>query len=430
MDIFQEYDIRGTYPKNLDEEKAERIGKAIAAYDSNQKVFLGHDNREGSLAINVYVKEGLVESGKQVEDVGLVPVMIPAFASYEEHTIGIEVTASHNPAQYTGVLIFENGVSVLPEKIRRIYEQAAFTKGVGKYEDMDYTSKYIEYIAGSMPNMKLNLGVDSMGGATTYVAKELFQRMGISPYMLHATWDSNFFGNIPEPRKATVEELGKLVKEKGLDYGVQLDGDGDRVAFVNEKGKFVEPMTVGMIFIKYLGFKNVLATIACSQKLEEFANVTYSPVGRPNLESKMATRNFDFGIETSMHMYFGAYYPFSDGLLATALMGKVLMENDAKLSMLEKEFPKIYYDEVSVEFDKDEMREAAFAHIEREAQKYGELITIDGIKLVFPDGFVLFRKSKTEPKLRAYFEGSTRKALEEMRKIAESLLQYSKGGAE
>lgn len=115
MEIFKEYDIRGLYPQEIDEEKAYKISRAIATSLKGKKIFLGYDNRIGSLAIKDYVKKGLVESGKEVVDLGLGPIMIPVFASFIEKTNGLCITASHNPAKYTGLLPYNKGVTVTPD---------------------------------------------------------------------------------------------------------------------------------------------------------------------------------------------------------------------------------------------------------------------------------------------------------------------------
>jgi phosphomannomutase/phosphoglucomutase len=422
MEIFKEYDIRGLYPEEINEEKAYRISRAIATFLKGKRIFLGYDNRVGSLAIKEYVKKGLVESGKEVIDLGLGPIMIPVFASFIEKTNGLCITASHNPAKYTGLLPYNKGVTVTPEKIKSVYDKGKFAEKIGSLTEEDYYERYISYITKGIGRLNLNIGIDSMGGSTTSIAVDIFKRLYCKIKMLHAKPDSNFYGKTPEPIKENAYGLEKMVKANRLDMGVQFDADGDRVAFVDEKGRFVDPMIITMIFIKYLKLKKVVATVACSSHLEEFANVTYSKVGRPNIEKKLANKKFDLGVETASHYYFARYFPFSDGLLGGVLMASILNKTGKRLSQLVDEFPKVYFDSISIPFKNESKRTAKLNEIEKEAVKYGKIEKIDGIKVINEQGFMLFRKSNTEPILRVYYEGRNEEAFKKIKSTVNSII--------
>jgi phosphomannomutase len=423
MEIFKEYDIRGLYPQEINEEKAYKISRAIATSLKDKKIFLGYDNRVGSLAIRDYVKKGLVESGKEVIDLGLGPIMIPVFASFIEKTNGLCITASHNPAKYTGLLPYCKGVTVTPEKIKKVFEKGKFTEKIGSLSEEDYYEKYISYITKGMKNLNLKIGIDSMGGSTTSIAPDVFERLNCKVKLLHNKPDSNFYGKTPEPIKENAVELGRMVKANKLDIGMEFDADGDRVAFVDENGEFVDPMVITMIFIKYLKLKKIVATVACSSHLEEFAKVTYSKVGRPNIEKRLTAKKFDLGVETASHYYFARYFPFSDGLLGGVLMASILNKTKKKLSQLVDEFPKIYFGSLSLPFDNESKRTAKMAKIEKEAAKYGKIEKIDGIKIINQQGFMLFRKSNTEPILRVYYEGKDESAYKKIKEAVDSIIR-------
>jgi phosphomannomutase len=418
MEIFKEYDIRGVYPQEIGEEKAYKISRAIATALKGKRIFLGYDNRVGSLAIRDYVKKGLVESGKEVIDLGLGPIMIPVFASFVEKTNGLCITASHNPAKYTGLLPYCKGVTVTPEKIKKAFEKGKFTEKVGSLSEEDYYERYISYITQGINNFNLKIGIDSMGGSTTSIAPDIFKRLNCKVKMLHNKPDSNFYGKTPEPIKENAAELGRMVKANKLDVGMEFDADGDRVAFVDENGKFVDPMVITMIFIKYLKLKKIVATVACSSHLEEFAKVTYSKVGRPNIEKKLANKKFDLGVETASHYYFARYFPFSDGLLGGVLLAGILNKTKKKLSQLVNEFPKVYFGSLSIPFENETERTAKINEIKEKAVKYGKIENIDGIKIINEKGFMLFRKSNTEPMIRVYYEGRDK---ESYKKIKDSV---------
>ena len=423
MEIFKEYDIRGLYPQEINEEKAYKISRAIATSLKDKKIFLGYDNRVGSLAIRDYVKKGLVESGKEVIDLGLGPIMIPVFASFIEKTNGLCITASHNPAKYTGLLPYCKGVTVTPEKIKKVFEKGKFTEKIGSLSEEDYYERYISYITKGMKNLNLKIGIDSMGGSTTSIAPDVFERLNCKVKLLHNKPDSNFYGKTPEPIKENAVELGRMVKANKLDVGMEFDADGDRVAFVDENGEFVDPMVITMIFIKYLKLKKIVATVACSSHLEEFAKVTYSKVGRPNIEKRLTTKKFDLGVETASHYYFARYFPFSDGLLGGVLMASILNKTKKKLSQLVDEFPKVYFGSLSLPFDNESKRTAKMVKIEKEAAKYGKIEKIDGIKIINQQGFMLFRKSNTEPILRVYYEGKDESAYKKIKEAVDSIIR-------
>ena len=423
MEIFKEYDIRGLYPQEIDEEKAYKISRAIATSLKGKKIFLGYDNRIGSLAIKDYVKKGLVESGKEVVDLGLGPIMIPVFASFIEKTNGLCITASHNPAKYTGLLPYNKGVTVTPEKIKKVYEKSRFTEKIGDLIEEDYYEKYISYITKNIGKLNLKVGIDSMGGSTTSIAADIFERLNCKVKLLHTKPDGNFYGKTPEPIKENASELEDMIKKEKLDVGMQFDADGDRVAFVDENGRFVDPMAITMIFIKYLKLKKVVATVACSSHLEKFANVTYSKVGRPNIEKRLVNKKFDLGVETASHYYFARYFPFSDGLLGGVLLASILNKSKKKLSQLVNEFPKIYLDSISLPFENESKRTAKMKEIEKEAVKYGKIERIDGIKVINERGFMLFRKSNTEPILRVYYEGKDEESYKRIKDIVNSIIR-------
>ena len=333
MDIFREYDIRGIYPKEIDEKKAKKIGLAVAVVAKREKIFLSYDNRVGSLKIKDSFINGLLDGGVVVYNSGLYPITVSAFASFIEKSYGVCVTASHNPAEYTGILMFKDGtgMSVTPDKIKsKMSEKPAKTRG--HVVDYDYSGRYIDYISKGVGKLNLKIGIDSMGGSTTYIAKRLFESLGAKTYNLHQEMSSDFYGKTPEPSAKNAKNLQRFVKSKNLDVGIQLDADGDRVLFVDEKGEVVDPMTSAMIFIKNLHFRSVAATVGCSMLLENYAKVKYIKVGRPHVESALRNKKYDFGVETSSHFYFNKYYPFSDGLLAAVLMAGIIKKSNKKFS--------------------------------------------------------------------------------------------------
>jgi phosphomannomutase len=423
MDIFRSYDIRGLYPKELNEENALKIGRAIGTLVKNKPVFVNYDNRAGSIEIKQNFVSGLLMSGATVYELGMGPVTVSAFASFMEKAYGICISASHNPKEYTGILAYKNGVTVTPEPIKKIYKSGKFRNKYGKPIPFSYDEKYIERITKGIGKLDLKVGIDSMGGSTTYLAPFVFDKAGAKVSSLRTTPSSNFYGKTPEPLKENARELGELVRRHGLDMGLQLDADGDRCLIVDETGKALDPMVTAMILIKYLKLKRTAATIACSSHLEKYTKIKYTRTGRPNVEAELKTGKYDFGVETSAHFYFGRYYPFSDGVLTGLLIAGIIKRTGKNLSVLTEEFPKIYYINKALKFDGIEKISKKMRMITQKLKPYKKQIKIDGIKIPFNDGFMLFRPSNTEPLIRVYYEGTDEKALRRIGKLVDAVIK-------
>jgi phosphomannomutase len=418
MNIFKEYDIRGVYPDELDENKSYRIGLAVARLVEKEKLFLSYDNRVGSLNIKTSFINGLISGGAVVYDSGLYPITVPAFASFKENAYGVCITASHNPAKYTGILMFRNGTgsSVTPDKIKKRMNAKPLKKK-GRIVDYDYSDEYLKYISKGINRLNLKIGIDSMGGSTTDIAVKLFQRLGAEVHSLHPKMSSDFYGKVPEPSKDNSRGLGRFILRNGLDFGIQLDADGDRVMFVDNEGKVLDPMTSAMIFIKYLKLKETVATVGCSMLLENYAKVTYTKVGRTHVEAELEAKKYDFGVETSSHFYFGKYYPFSDGLLGGLLMANVLSKTGRKLSEILKEFPKVYHGDLSIKVKNQGEANKKMKMLIKRLSIYGKSLYLDGIKTFIKDGFILFRKSNTEPLVRGHYEAKSESTARYLNKL-------------
>ena len=423
MDIFKSYDIRGLYPKELNEENAHRIGRAVGTLIKNRPVFVNYDNRIGSIAIKRSFTSGLLMSGATVYELGLGPVTVSAFASFSEKAYGVCISASHNPKEYTGILTYKDGVTVTPDPIRKIYHSGRFASKYGKPIPFGYDDKYVDYITNGIKNLGVKVGIDSMGGATTYIAPFVFNRAGARVNSLRTEPSPDFYGKTPEPLKENSTGLRRLVKKSGLDFGLQLDADGDRCLIVDDAGTPLDPMTTAMVLIKYLKLKRTAATIACSGRLEEYTKVDYTKTGRPNVEVELNKGKYDFGVETAAHFYFGKYYPFSDGILTGLLMASIIKNTGRKLSQIVKEFPKIYYMNLSIKFDSAEKINKKMNTITGRLKQYKNQIKTDGIKVPLNDGFMLFRPSNTEPLIRVYYEGNDGKALKRIGRIVDSVIK-------
>ncbi len=422
MEIFRKYDIRGLYPSEINEENAFKIGRAIATLLKKKNIFLNYDNRLGSIRIKDDFTSGLLHSGATVYELGMGPVTVSAFASIHESACGICISASHNPMEYTGILTYLDGITLTPEGIKKTYSEKKFNNTFGKIVPFNYDEKYVEYITKG-GKLAVKVGIDSMGGATTFIAPYTFNKLGAKTFMLRSSPSSDFYERTPEPSVENCKELGRLVKKEGLDFGLQLDADGDRGMIVDDNGRALDPMITSMILIKYLKFKNIVATIACSSLLEDYAKVKYVKTGRPNVEVEMKAEKYDFGVETASHFYFGKYYPFSDGILLGILIGRVIELTGKKLSKLVEEFPKVYYGNISLAFSNQESIERKMLEIEKNLKGYKNRIEMDGVKIILENGFMLFRPSNTEPLVRVYYEGRGPAAFRQIHSLINQIIK-------
>lgn len=397
------------------------IGRSIGSISKSKSIFLNIDTRKGSKAIKRKFAEGLVKSGARVYDLGMSPIMVSAVASYQNSAYGVCLTASHNPAEYTGIITVRRGITLEPEEIKKRFDSRRFTEGNGKLSNYDYSTRYIDFITNNVKSVGLSVGIDSMGGSTTFMAKDVANKIGLKTFMMHTSTSETFFGKHPEPKEENGREISRFVVKKGLDFGAQFDADGDRVAFYDEKGKFIEPVISGLILLKFNGLKRALANVSCSRVIEKYAKVKYSKVGHRFMERDLVKGRYDMGIESSSHFYFGKYHPFSDGLLSMVLFSKAVAESGEKVSDMVGAFPKIYYASQSLHFKSDAERSAAMKRIAKKMEKFKEVDRLDGYKAMFDDGFMLFRESGTEPLIRVAYEGDDKKAFERISDLAKKI---------
>ncbi|MEM3846077.1 MAG: hypothetical protein QXU98_10295, partial [Candidatus Parvarchaeota archaeon] len=354
----------------------------------------------------------------KVLDLGMVPIAVPAFASFKEKTYGVCLTASHNPPKYTGILTFDNGKSLDPERIKSIYSSKSFLSGEGTIKKQDYQSKYLLRITKGINGVNFKVGIDAMGGAGTFASKLAVKLIGAEPKMLHPNISMDFFGKTPEPSKENISELSSFVEENHLDMGMQLDGDADRVIFTDEHGNFIDPVISALIFVRYLHIEEAVINVMSPSIFKRFTKVKFVAVGRNRLEG------VEFGFETSSHFYFGKYFPASDGILTSILMLNILKKSGKTMSELAKEFPRPYYKLEAVKMRSSEEMDAALKEAEKRMSVYGRIDRTDGAKVYFDDGSICVRKSETEPLIRVFYEGVDESSFMKMGEIAYKIMPW------
>ena len=445
--IFRGYDIRGIYGDDLNEDIAYTIGKSFGTYiqrDGYTKCVVGHDNRSSSEPLYEALLTGITSTGVNVYAIGLVTTPMYYFAQTNlndkpEIMPGVMITASHNPKEYNGfkfsVSNFGNACGEMIEEFRDFTHECNFVEGKGSIEEKDIKDEYLKLVKSSISlgNRKIKVVVDTANGTASIIAKEMYDMFKdtIELVPLYMESDSNFPNHHPDP---SVEEnnadLKKKVIETKADFGIGIDGDGDRIGVIDENGKMVFIDFFAIIIwrdiMNKVSNKNALFDVKCSKSLkDEIIKLGGTPVcyrtGNSYMKAKMREGNFAFGSELSGHVFFNDKWPnIDDGLYAGLRLAEILTKTDKSVSGL-LEGVNIYYStpEIKITSTDDEK----FKVIERikdycMSQEY-KFNDIDGVRAEFDNGWALVRASNTGPNITARFEGVTE---EDMKKIEEEFM--------
>jgi len=438
------YDIRGVYGKDLDETFAEKLGKALGTmFDGEAEISVGRDVRTSSLILQDYLIKGLISTGCDVCKIGFVPNPITYFHTFfNRKTAGIYVTASHNPPAYNGFkLIRSDGSSLRTKernKLKAIFDSEKFIKGTGKYEENNNAlEQYREYLNERIKIEKqLKLVVECFHGSISPLVPKFFQNFNLKIIKsLHAEPLGDFGGFNPDPTYENVDQLRKDVVEKGAEFGVAFDGDGDRAVFVDNEGNFLSGGSMSILFAKeILNESNlkgkIIASIDCPSEIvaeveKQGGEIVWSRIGHTFIEEEILKQNGLFAGELSSHFYFGNFYPFSDGILATLLLAKILSSKKNKLHNIMntiKIYPtrKIYIDCGDHEKKNEVMKE-----LEQELmKKYDNINTLDGLKLsINKVEWVLIRPSNTTPAINLAIEARDNERLQQLQERFTRIIQ-------
>jgi len=439
-EIFREYDIRGIVGETLDTSSALKIGRGFGTYLNNyggKAVVVGRDNRLSSFDLQHAAIEGLISTGCEVIDVGQLPT--PTFYFSVIHLKadgGIVITASHNPPQYNGFKMRRGENAVFGEEIqeiRKIIEAGDFKVGEGRRVVRGVIDDYLSAIKSRIKlKRRLKVVVDAGNGTTGPIITRLLKDLGCELTELYCEPDGTFPHHLPDPtvEKYLVDLIAK-VKETGADVGVGLDGDGDRLGAVDEEGSIVWGDQLLSLFTREIIDRKpagVVFDVKCSQALIDTINQSGgTPVmwktGYPNIQAKMKEVHAPLGGEMSGHFYFmDDYFGFDDGIFASCRLLQLLSSTDETLSQLLSTIP--YYQstpEIRTECsEKDKFR------IVQELKDYFkgkyETIEVDGIRILFEDGWALIRASNTQPILVLRFEAKNEERMEEIKKIVRDKL--------
>lgn len=441
------YDIRGVYPDSINEEVFFALGQAFGTYAccrgsldfSRNNIAVGRDNRISGESLSKSFIDGVLQTGCNVVDLGIVITPIVNFAEYESNLIAsVSITASHNKPEYNGLKISFNKTPFSPkeyEELFKIIKIGKVEKGKGRLKKTDLWPQYKNNILGSTKvSRKLKVVIDTGNGTTGLFAPEFFGDLGCEVIELFTDSDGTFPNHLPYPQMTqSYRQLSDTIRKNKADFGLAFDGDGDRLGVYGEKGNFVQDDLLGAILAASILEKNpggnivvnVGTSSAASRYIEKHGGkVVYSKTGYPYVMSTMRKVNSLFGAELSGHFYFkDKYFGFSDALYAAARFCQIIAEKQVAVSQLTQAFPKVYTtEEMRVSLpegvNKEKIIEKAKVEI---LQKYPEakVNLTDGVWFTLSNGsWGLLRPSNTENVLSVRAEAKSKDAL----KTVESMI--------
>jgi len=435
--IFREYDIRGIFDKQMNYKTGFIIGQSYGSKSielGSKEVVIGYDNRLTSEKLHNEVIKGLISTGINVIDIGLVTTPMLYFARTNYNLpLGIMITASHNPKEYNGFKFsFSKEGNAYGKQIEEFYEYTKnniFKQGIGIVENKNIKEDYINNMLNSLNfgDKKIKVVFDCGNGTGSIILKDIISKIDIiEPYYIYCESDGNFPNHHPDPSvKENMNDLKQKVLELSCDIGVAFDGDADRVGIVDEKGNIVKIDILMAIIYNYLNKtlinRNALFDVKCSRTLIDELdklkiNKTMYRTGASYTNMMMQTGKFDFGGEYSGHLFFkDRYQGFDDGIYAGLRIIEILSHNN-KLSDLYKNFNEYYStEELFINVNEND-KQNIIEYIKNYAQnKNYKINDIDGVRIEFADGWALVRASNTTPRLSLRFEATTNERLLEIK---------------
>ncbi len=432
--IFREYDIRGVAGRDLTEEVATAVGGAYAAFLIEKGVkgalAIGRDNRPSGEGLHRALVAGLLASGVDVVDIGIVPTPLAYWSQHNLDVVGgIQITGSHNPPEYNGFKLGLATSSIYGADIQHIYELAVagkFPRGKGTLRHEQVIDRYVDDIAARVGRLSRDLKVvlDCGNGAGSLVAPKLFPNLGIKPRFLFCESDGTFPNHHPDPTlPKNVEDLIAAVKRDHADIGIAFDGDADRIGVIDNTGEIIWGDYILIIYARDVLARtakgqaivfDVKASQALPEAIEKAGGIPIMwKTGHSLIEEKMHETHAPVAGEMSGHMFFAeGFYGFDDALYGAARLLRIVADSGKSVRDLLADIPRfVSTPEIRVDCPDDEK----FGIVE-EATKYFsakyEVITVDGARVLFGDGWGLIRASNTQPVLVMRFEARTKEQLE------------------
>jgi phosphomannomutase/phosphoglucomutase len=441
--IFREYDIRGLVGKDLTKEVAKNIGQAVGTYlkKYGNKIVVGKDNRKSSPLLANALIEGLLSTGCDVIDIGTLPTPVLYFSiDLYSQTGGVMLTGSHNPPEYNGFKICKGLSSIYGDeiqKLKQIIEAKKFEGGKGNLIKKNPKDDYLDFIVKKINIISdLKVVIDAGNGTSGFVVPSLMKKLNLNPSYLYIEPDGNFPNHLPDPTiPKNMEDLINKVKELNADIGIGYDGDADRIGAIDDKGRIVWGDKLLCLYAKDILSRypnsKIIMDVKCSQAtIEYIEKYGGKPImwktGHSLIKEKMKEEGALLAGEMSGHMFFkDNYLGFDDALFASLRLLEILSKNKTKFSQLVDEIPH-YYSTPEIRIDCPEQEKFKVVdELKAYFKKKYKTIDIDGVRILFENGWGLIRASNTQPMLVLRFEAKSEKELDKIKnEIKNKLEEY------
>lgn len=443
--IFRGYDIRGIFNKSLTIDTAYTIGLAFGTKlreENKKETIIGYDNRASSPILFNALAKGIIETGIKVINLGLVTTPMYYYGlDLFKATSGIMITGSHNPKEYNGFKITFNGLYNAYGEYIQTFKQLVlsqnFAKGQGIIENYDLKAKYIKHLTKAIKigPYSRKFVFDCGNGTPAIILDQIMSTLNLDYIPLYCDSNPNYPNHHPDPSvPANLKDLCQKVITTKADAGFAYDGDGDRVGLVDNLGNIIPVDHIMIIIIRdlinKLDDKRFLFDVKCSQALpDEIKKLGGTPIcyrtGNSYLRAKVVTDNLKFAGELSGHLFFNdKFNGFDDGIYASLRLIEILTHTPKTIGELLAGINQYYATPEIIVETPDEIKfqkiEAIQKHCE---QKNYKVLTIDGCKVLFADGFALIRASNTGPNITMRFEATTKERLTEIKTEFEQLLK-------
>lgn len=444
--IFRQYDVRGVVGKELTPDVARALGKAFAIYLDEHKVIgavaVGRDNRPSGESLRDALVDGLNTAGRDVVDLGIVPTPLLYWSLHQVDGVsgGIQITGSHNPPEFNGFKLCVGPASLHGEEIQRLYLLTSATRkstrrGGGRSEAI--IDRYVDDIVRRIGPLKrpIKAVYDCGNGAGAVVAPQLFKRLGVGGRGLFIESDGTFPNHHPDPTvPENLEDLIAAVKRDKAELGIAFDGDADRIGVVDDTGRIIWGDRILILYAQDVLARTgkgqpIIFDVKCSQALPDaITQAGGTPVmwktGHSLIRDKMKELRAPVAGEMSGHMFFAeGFYGHDDALYGAARLLRICANSGKSIRQLLADVP----DFVSTpELRIDVPEEQKFDIVARAVQHFRakhDIIDVDGVRVLFGDGWGLIRASNTQAILVARYEALTQKRLDDIRGEMEGWLR-------
>jgi phosphomannomutase/phosphoglucomutase len=444
--IFREYDIRGIADSELLSPDVEELGRGLGTYlrrnGGGASINVGRDCRLSSTRLRDALVEGLLSVGCNVTDIGVVPTPVLYHSAQNLNAHGaVMITGSHNPSEYNG---FKSvcGTGTLHgeaiQEVRHIIESGDFESGRGALSSSDAVTPYVDEVAGQFRlERRIKLVADAGNGTAGPVIHRIFEKLNVEATELYFEMDGHFPNHHPDPTvPANLAALIGKVRKTGAELGLAFDGDADRIGAVDEHGNVIYGDLLLLIYAREILERKPGATfigeVKCSQVMyDQIAKLGGHGImyktGHSLIKAKMKEEHAELAGEMSGHMFFGdRYRGYDDALYSACRLIEIVAKSGKPLSAQLAGVPKmVSTPEIRVDCP-DEIKFELVARVAEHFKKMYKTIDIDGVRVIFPEGWGLLRASNTQPVLVMRFEAGNEHLLKRYQAEVEQVLEASR----